>query len=166
MFSRNSQGKIRSLGIAFSLMFGLVLLSAVSASAQYYPQTQRDNRQDDRRDRERERRDDYNRNRDNDRRNNDGYYGNNPNYGNNGYNVARQEGYRDGLAAGRDDARDGERYKPQNHSDYKKATDGYNSRYGNKGQYKQLYRDAFMQGYNQAYQQNNRRGNNNRRWGN
>lgn len=158
MSSNNLQRRIKGLGIAFSLMFGFVLMSAVSASAQYYPQDNQQNRQDDRRDRARERRDDYNRNRDNDRRNNDGYYGNNGNYGGygNGSNVARQEGYRDGLAAGRDDARDGERYKPQNHSDYKKGTDGYNSRYGNKGQYKQIYRDAFMQGYNQAYRNNQR----------
>jgi hypothetical protein len=158
----------RKFGFIFTLVFGFMLLSVASASAQWYPQTNRDQR-DDRRDRQRERSDDYRRNRDNDNRNNDGYYGNNGNYGgygNYGYSAARQEGFRDGLAAGRDDARDGERYKPQNHSDYKRGTDGYNSRYGNKGQYKQAYRDAFIQGYNQGYNQGNRNNRNrNGRWG-
>src|SRR6478672_7445612 len=111
MLSGKSQFKVKHIGFLFAMVFGFMIFSAVDASAQWYPQTNRDNRQDDRRDRQRERRDDYRRNND-DRYNNSGYYGT---YGN-AIAVARQEGYRDGLNAGRDDARDGDRYKPQNHS--------------------------------------------------
>ena len=67
---------------------------------------------------------------------------------------------------GHQDARDRDRYNPQKHSDFKKATDGYNRSYGDKGQYRQAYRDAFVQGYREGYSRNgygNR--SNNGRWG-
>lgn len=146
MITKNLQRKLKNAGLVFSLAFGFLVLSAVSAQAQYYPQNQRQDRRDDRRERQRERRDDYR----NNNRNNNNYYGNN-NY----YNTARQEGYSDGLAAGRNDARDGERYNPQKHSDYKRARDGYSGNSGNKGQYKQTYRAAFLEGYAQGYNRNN-----------
>jgi hypothetical protein len=153
---KNLQQRLKNTAIVLTLAFGFMILSASSASAQYYPQDNqnrdrqedRRDRRDDRRDRERERQDDINRN------NNGGY--NNNNYS----SAAQREGYRDGLAAGRDDRRDREQYNPQKHSDYKKGTDGYTGR-GSKGQYKQAYRQAFLQGYAQAYNRNN----NNRRRG-
>jgi len=148
MTTKNLQQKIRRTTLVLSIAFGFLVLSAVSASAQYYPQNNRQNRQDDRRDRQRERQDDINRN-------------NNGGYNNNYSNGAQREGYRDGLAAGRDDRRDREQYNPQKHSDYRKATDGYDRRFGSKGQYKQTYRSAFLQGYARGYNRNN----NNRRRG-
>lgn len=168
MTLKNLQQNWKKAALVLSLAFGFFVLSADSVSAQKHPQKSKQDRRDDRRDRQRERSDDYrNRNRDNDYRNNDGYYGNNPNYRDydNNYSTARQEGYRDGLAAGRDDSFDGERYNPQKHSDYKKGTDGYNGR-GSKGQYKQAYRDAFLEGYAQGYNRNqNVYNNRNRRRG-
>ncbi len=90
-------------------------------------------------------------------------------YGNQMYRVAQDYGYRDGRNEGANDARDRDRYEPQKSSDYKKATNGYNSDYRNKEAYKQAYRDAFLHGYDEGYNRNgynNRNNRNNRRYGN
>jgi len=87
-------------------------------------------------------------------------YGNNndrygyPNRGSNryGYNSpAYDNGYRDGLEKGREDAQDRDSYDPVRHSWYRSGNRGYNSRYGTKDQYKLAYRDGFEAGYDQAY---------------
>ncbi len=86
--------------------------------------------------------------------------------GNNSYSAARREGYSDGLRAGAEDARDGDRYNPRKNSDYKRGADGYDRGDGNRGQYKKAYREAFLQGYNQGYNRRNSVfGNRNRRRG-
>lgn len=190
MLSNKLQLILKKTGLAFSLLFSFVLLSAIDVSAQgrsgkdkYEKQRQKierkrekfedkierkQDRLEDRRERWEDRDDrdddDYRDRRD---RRDSGYYRNNGN-GNYGsgtsYDVARRNGYEDGLRAGAEDARDGDRYNPQGHSDFRRATDGYNSRYGNRGQYQQAYRDAFVQGYREAYSRNNTR-NRNGRWG-
>ena len=84
---------------------------------------------------------------------------------NNGYQVARQQGYSYGMNAGAADAQRNRRFDPERSSIYKKGTDGYTSSYGNKGQYKQVFRDAFLQGYREGYQRfayNDRYGRNDR----
>ena len=89
-------------------------------------------------------------------------YGSNSTYGNaypnnRGYgvnNVAYDNGYRDGLAKGTEDARDRDSFDPVRHKEYRNADRGYNSRYGTKDQYKLTYRDGFDAGYSQSYRQN------------
>ncbi len=64
---------------------------------------------------------------------------------------AFDNGYRDGLDKGREDARDRDSFDPVRHSRYRSADRGYNSRYGSKEQYKLAYRDGFEAGYSQGY---------------
>jgi hypothetical protein len=69
-----------------------------------------------------------------------------------GYNSAAfQNGYRDGLEKGREDAGDRDSYDPVRHSRYRSADHGYNSRYGTKDDYKLVYRDGFEAGYDEGY---------------
>lgn len=75
-----------------------------------------------------------------------------------GYNtVAYDNGFRDGLEKGREDARDRDSFDPVRHSWYRNGNRGYNSRYGTRDQYKLVYRDGFEAGYAQAYRSNSRR---------
>ena len=77
-----------------------------------------------------------------------------PNDRNRGYNynsVPFDNGYRDGLEKGREDARDNDSFDPVRHSRYRSADRGYNSRYGSRDSYKLAYRDGFEAGYEQAY---------------
>jgi hypothetical protein len=134
--------------LAFFLLFGILTVASSSAQAQYpwgYGQDRRD-RRDDRWDR----RDDRYRDR---------------NYG---YQTARQQGYSYGLSVGAADAQRGQSYSPQRSRYWRNATEGYNSSSINKGQYKQIFRDAFEQGYREGYQRyvyNNRgRGRWDNRW--
>ena len=96
----------------------------------------------------------------NDRYGNDRYgtdrYGY-PNGSNRGYgynSVPYDNGYRDGLEKGREDARDRDSFDPVRHSWYRSGNRGYNSRYGTKDQYKLVYRDGFEAGYAQGYRNN------------
>lgn len=72
------------------------------------------------------------------------------------YQVAQDQGYRDGYQRGTEDARDGDRYNPEGTSQYKNADRGYRSEYGNKEEYKRIYRDAFRRGYDEAYRRGDR----------
>ena len=72
-------------------------------------------------------------------------------YGNN--SVPFDNGYRDGLEKGREDARDRDSYDPVRHSWYRSGDRGYNSRYGTRDSYKLTYRDGFEAGYDEAYRQ-------------
>jgi hypothetical protein len=76
--------------------------------------------------------------------------------GNRGYGTDRaayDNGYRDGLEKGREDARDRDSYDPVRHGWYRSGDRGYNSRYGTRDNYKLAYRDGFEAGYDQAYGQ-------------
>jgi hypothetical protein len=78
-----------------------------------------------------------------------------PTYPNRGYGsygaVAQQNGYRDGLEAGRKDARDRERFDPVRAKRYREGDHDYNDRYGSRDEYKREYRSAFEQGYRDGY---------------
>ena len=89
---------------------------------------------------------------DNDRDRDDNRWGNGRGYGVS--SVAYDNGYRDGLNKGREDARDRDSFDPVRHKEYRNADRGYNSRYGSKDQYKFAYRDGFDAGYRQAYRDN------------
>lgn len=67
------------------------------------------------------------------------------------YQVAQDQGYRDGYQRGSEDARDGDRYNPEGSSQYRNADRGYRSEYGNKEEYRRIYRDAFRRGYDESY---------------
>jgi hypothetical protein len=136
------------------LLFGITTIASSEAQAQWGDR----NRQDRRDDRNRRNGDWNDRNRRDDR---DGRYGYE------GLQVARQQGYSYGMNVGAADAQRGQSYSPQRSRYWKNGDADYRSSYGNKGQYKQVFRDAFAQGYREGYQRygNNRRGNNGR-WGN
>jgi len=133
-----SSKKISGYLLAFFLLFGIVTVASSTAQAQW-------GRDNDRY--RRDRRDDRYRDR------------------NNNYQVARQQGYSYGVNVGAADAQRGQSYEPQRSRYWRNATEGYNSSYGNKGQYKQIFRDAFEQGYREGFQRfaSNRRGG---RWDN
>lgn len=65
--------------------------------------------------------------------------------------AASQNGYRDGLEKGREDADDRDAYDPGRHSWYRSADRGYESRLGTKDDYREQYRRAFIAGYDEAY---------------
>jgi hypothetical protein len=66
---------------------------------------------------------------------------------------AAQNGYRDGLEAGRKDARDRERFDPIRAKRYREGDHDYDRRYGPRDEYQRDYRAAFQQGYEQAYRE-------------
>jgi len=73
------------------------------------------------------------------------------------YSAAADTGYRDGVEAGRDDARDRRRYDPVRTKRYREGDHDYNNRYGSRDAYKRDYRAAFEQGYRDGYQGSGRR---------
>jgi hypothetical protein len=83
---------------------------------------------------------------------NGGYYGN---YGRGSrYSVnspAFQNGYRDGMTKGREDGEDRDRYDASRHNWYRSANRGYESRYGARSNYQELYRQGFNAGYTEGY---------------
>lgn len=116
--------------LAFFLLFGIITVASSSAQAQW---------RDDR----------YRRDRDWEYRNRQ-----------NGLQVARQQGYSYGMNVGAADAQRGQSYNPQRSRYYRDGSQGFNSYYGNRGQYRQVFRSAFLQGYREGFQRfayNNRR---------
>lgn len=71
-----------------------------------------------------------------------------------GWGNAYDVGYRDGAAAGRDDARDGRGYEYQRHRDYRDANGGYDGRGGARDE----YRRGFVAGYRDGFYSANGRG--------
>jgi hypothetical protein len=74
-----------------------------------------------------------------------------PGYGGGYGNIAAQNGHRDGIEAGRDDARHRERFDPVRAKRYREGDHDYNGRYGDRELYKRDYRAAFEQGYREGY---------------
>ena len=90
----------------------------------------------------------------NDRYPTDRYPNNNRGFAN---SVPFDNGYRDGVEKGREDARRNNSFDPVRHSRYRSADNGYNSRYGTRDQYKLTYRDGFESGYEQGFREVRRR---------
>ena len=65
--------------------------------------------------------------------------------------VAARNGYRDGIEAGRDDARHRDRFDPVRARRYRDGDHDYDRRYGPRDDYKRDYRSAFEQGYREGY---------------
>jgi hypothetical protein len=92
----------------------------------------------------------------------------NDNYGEwsrrNAVQVARQQGYSYGMNVGAADAQRGQSFNPQRSRYYRSGSAGYSSSYGNRGVYRQVFRDAFIQGYRDGFQRYAYRRDRNRRW--
>jgi flagellar biosynthesis/type III secretory pathway protein FliH len=64
---------------------------------------------------------------------------------------AAENGYRDGYAQGRNDARSRRHADPVRASRYRSGDHDYNRRYGPRDNYKREYRQGFQQGYERGY---------------
>ena len=64
---------------------------------------------------------------------------------------AEQTGFRDGVQAGRDDARHRERFDPVRARRYRQGDHEYDRRYGSRDEYARDYRSAFERGYREGY---------------
>jgi len=117
--------------LAFFLLFGIITVASSSVQAQY-PRWDRD--------RESRREDRYERRL--------------------GLQVARERGYSYGMSVGSADAQRRQSYNPQRSRYWRNGLEGYNSDFENRGQYRQVFRNAFEQGYREGYQRfaYNRRG--------
>lgn len=60
-------------------------------------------------------------------------------------------GYRDGVEQGREDARARRAYEIERHRAYRDGDRGYDRRFGNRADYRRLYREGFSIGYRQGY---------------
>lgn len=130
------QSKIGRAILVLSLLFGIAMVSSITAQAQY-PQYPYPGERQDRRDRDRDRDDRYRRG----------------GYGNDVYRIAQRQGYQDGLNTGASDASRGQSYDPQRSHYYRNATYGYDRSYGNNREaYRQAYRSGFVQGYREGFQ--------------
>ena len=63
-------------------------------------------------------------------------------------------GYADGFQLGRGDSKDGKRYDPVGHRDYRDGDQAYYRAYGSRDAYKNNYRAGFRQGYEDGYRAN------------
>jgi hypothetical protein len=155
---RNTFG---GLILGLTLVLGIGIMSSTTAQAQYRtydPQYDRYERQRQR-EIERQRREQQRRNNDWRWRNRNydpygnGSYDNYPNYGGS-YNfrqTALNAGYNEGIKAGRDDRRRGDRYDFRDEGAYQSASKDYNSRMGDRGTYAAYFRQAFETGYRDGY---------------
>ena len=66
--------------------------------------------------------------------------------------AAARTGYRDGIEAGRHDARHRERFDPVRARRYREGDHDYDRRYGGRDEYKREYRAAFERGYRDGYE--------------
>lgn len=77
--------------------------------------------------------------------------------------IAEAQGRSDGLREGANANRGRKRYDPYGEGKYKKGTNGYKSRFGNKATYRRIYQQAFLRGYEESYYRNSRNLRQNRR---
>lgn len=150
MKSINLKGTMGKALLAFSLLFGIGIMTSMTAHAQYqndrygYGQNDRDRDRDWRRDRDRDRYGDRN------GRSNDGY----GNYGGS-YELrqtALNAGFNEGKRAGRDDRNHNRRPDPQSHSEFQRGTKDYNSRLGDRYIYQRYFQEAYIHGYRDGYE--------------
>ena len=66
---------------------------------------------------------------------------------------ASTKGYDSGYDLGLNDGRDGQRYDPVRHRDYRDADRGYSNSYGSRDGYKSNFRTGFRQGYEDGYRE-------------
>ena len=74
--------------------------------------------------------------------------------GSRGYqDPATINGYDEGYGRGVGDGREGERYDPVRHRDYRDGDRGYADSYGSKDAYRTNFRTGFRQGYEAGYRE-------------
>jgi len=134
-----SSKKVGGYLLAFFLLFGIITVASSSAQAQWGWERDRDRRQERREDRYERRQ---------------------------GVQVARERGYSYGLNTGAADAQRRQSYNPQRSRYWRNATEGYDRDFGNRDRYRQIFRNAFEQGYREGYQRYayNNRGRWDNRW--
>ncbi len=95
---------------------------------------------------------DRDRNRDRDRDRDRDYRDRDP-YRNNNYlrRLAADNGFQSGLEHGQKDRRRNHRYDYTDSDSFRHADHGYRREYGDKEEYRRIFRDAFIRGYNQGY---------------
>jgi hypothetical protein len=69
---------------------------------------------------------------------------------------ATAKGYESGYDLGLTDGRDGQRYDPVRHRDYRDAERGYVPSYGSRDGYQTNFRSGFRQGYEDGYRDGTR----------
>ena len=69
-----------------------------------------------------------------------------------GPSRAADIGFRDGIEAGRDDARHRERFDPVRARRYRSADHDYDRRYGSRDEFAREYRANFERGYREGYE--------------
>ena len=127
-----SSKRIGGFLLAFFLLFGIITVASSTAQAQV-PWWDRDRSESRREDRYERRQ---------------------------GLQVARERGYSYGMNTGAADAQRGQSYNPQRSRYWRNGTEGYDNDFGNRGQYRQVFRNSFEQGYREGFQRyayNNRR---------
>jgi hypothetical protein len=67
--------------------------------------------------------------------------------------VARQNGFNDGLEKGSEDARKNRSFDPLRHDWYRSGDRHYERSYGSRDEYKDFYRDGFKSGYERGYRE-------------
>jgi hypothetical protein len=77
---------------------------------------------------------------------------------------AYDNGYREGIDQGRNDARRNRSFALDRHSEYRDADNGFHRRDGDREFYRRSFRRGFEVGYRQAYEQNSRWGDRYRDW--
>jgi hypothetical protein len=65
--------------------------------------------------------------------------------------VAYDQGYRQGLNRGEQDARRGQRYDYRNEREFERADRGYNRSFGDRERYRQIFRDGYARGYSDGF---------------
>ena len=145
------RSKVGGALLVLSLLFGIGIMSSVTAQAQgrhngEWKRRDRDRNdngdqyRDWRRNRNRHEDRDENRARRDDRYDRDYRYGNNGSYENSSSQMALNQGYQAGINTGASDAQRGQSYSPQRSHYYKDASS-------------QQFRNGFVQGYNAGYRQ-------------
>jgi len=75
------------------------------------------------------------------------------NYGNYQYSSnAYDNGYNDGVVTGASDAHRGQTYDPERSHFFKHAGGGFLSIFGHRESYSAAYRDGFLRGYEEGFQ--------------
>lgn len=149
MTTNNYSSKVGGALVVLSLLFGIGIMSSMTAQAQSRNNGEwqrrdsnrsdnRDNR-DWRRNRNRRHDNDQNRSRRDDRYDRDNRYGNNGSY-NNRAQMELNQGYQAGLNTGASDAQRGQSYSPQRSHYYKDASS-------------QQFRNGFVRGYAEGFRQ-------------
>jgi hypothetical protein len=65
-------------------------------------------------------------------------------------------GYERGFERGVEDGRQGDRYDPVRHRNYRDGDEGYSDDYGSRDAYRNNYRAGFRQGYEEGYRRGSR----------